>query len=124
MGARVLINGTRYKHTYWLHNGSILCLVADGDRRLFFYDKPRQGMIEAGVRKGDLLFSGLAVGMKYVGTAYVFNSQCRKFEYEVRGDILDNYRRVQLTGQAPRIDDNCNIIGRFPDKLEFSLIDR
>jgi len=112
------------KHTYWLHNGSILCLVADGDRRLLFYDKPRQGMIEAGARKGDLLFSGLAVGMKYVGTAYIFSSQCGKFEYEVRGEILDNYRRVQLSGQAPRIGDNCNIIGRLPDKLEFSLIDR
>jgi hypothetical protein len=62
--------------------------------------------------------------LKYVGTAYIFSSQCGKFEYEVRGEILDNYRRVQLSGQAPRIDDNCNIIGRLPDKLEFSLIDR
>src|SRR5262249_16126949 len=75
------------KRSYWQHNGSILCLVAEGDSRSFFYDKP-----EAGVRKSDLLFSGRAVGLKYIGTAYLFKGRCGKFEYEVRGNILDNYR--------------------------------
>ena len=68
-------------------------------------------MIEAGSKPGDLLFSGKAVGMQYVGRAYIFAGRCGKFAYEVRGNILNDYRQVELQGQAPRVDDNCNIIG-------------
>jgi hypothetical protein len=110
------------KRTYWMHNGSVLCLVAEADTRAFFYHRPRAGMTNAGVKPGDLLFSGRAVGMQYVGTAYRFKSRCGKFGYAVRGDILDDYHRVKMYGQAPRIDDNCNVTGKFNDTLEFSYM--
>jgi len=61
--------------------------------------------------------------MQYVGRAYVFAGRCVKFEYEVRGNILNNYRRVELHGQAPRVDGNCNITGEIKDTLGFSLMD-
>jgi Trypsin-like peptidase domain len=109
------------KRTYWMHNGSVLCLMAEGDLRAFFYHKPRPGMTEAGVKPGDLLFSGRAIGMRYIGTAYRFRGRCGKFGYEVSGDILNNYHRVKMYGQAPQVDDNCKIIGMVPDRLEFSL---
>jgi hypothetical protein len=111
------------KPTFWVHNGSIMCLTANGDSRSFYYAKPRAGMIEAGAKPGDLLFSGKAVGMQYVGRAYVFAGQCGKFAYEVRGNILNNYRQVELQGQAPQVDGNCNIIGQVKDTLGFSLMD-
>src|SRR6266487_3031432 len=111
------------KRTFWVHNGSIVCLTANGDSRSFYYAKPRSGLIEAGAKPGDLLFSGKAVGMQYVGRAYVFAGRCVKFEYEVRGNILNNYRRVELHGQAPRVDGNCNITGEIKDTLGFSLMD-
>jgi hypothetical protein len=111
------------KPTLWLHNGSIVCLTVNGDARSFYYAKPRAGMIEAGAKPGDLLFSGKAVGMQYVGRAYIFAGQCGKFAYEVRGNILNDYRQVELQGQAPRVDGNCNIIGQVKDTLGFSLMD-
>jgi hypothetical protein len=80
-------------------------------------------MIEAGAKSGDLLFSGKAVGLQYVGRAYIFAGRCGKFDYEVRGNILNNYRQVELQGQAPRVDGNCNIIGQVQDTLGFSLMD-
>jgi S1-C subfamily serine protease len=111
------------KRTFWVHNGSIVCLTANGDSRSFYYAKPRSGLIEAGAKPGDLLFSGKAVGMQYVGRAYIFAGRCGKFEYEVRGNILNNYRRVELHGQAPRVDRNCNITGEMKDTLGFSLME-
>ena len=76
-----------------------------------------------GLNLAIFLFSGKAVGMQYVGRAYIFKGGCGKFEYEVRGNILNNYSRVEMRGQAPRVDDNCNITGEIKDTLVFSLMD-
>jgi hypothetical protein len=97
-------------------------LIAEGDTRKFFYEKPRPNMIENGVRPGTLLFSGKASNLEYVGTAYIFNRQCGAFPYAVSGPILDDHRRVLLRGQAPRLGRNCEINGYLDDKIEFSYI--
>src|SRR5262249_23634963 len=106
----------------WDHNGSILYLVASGQKREFFYQEPREGMLQAGARQGSLLFSGVSKGNQYSGTAFIYKPQCGTFPYRVSGRILDNYRRVVLHGQAPRVSANCKIIGHFTDTLEFVYI--
>ena len=40
------------------HNGSVMYLVANGSSREVYYQKPRQGMLDAGARPGSLLFRG------------------------------------------------------------------
>jgi hypothetical protein len=106
----------------WEHNGSTMYLMADGATREFHYDAPRAGMLQAGARPGSLLFTGRSINGRYVGTAYIFNRQCGQLPYQVSGPILDNYERVVLTGQAPRVDVYCNILGSYTDILEFSLL--
>jgi hypothetical protein len=106
----------------WEHNGSTLYLVADGATREFHYNAPRAGMLQAGARPGALLFTGRSTNGRYVGTAYIFNRQCGQLPYQVSGPILNNYARVVLTGQAPRVDAYCNILGSYTDILEFSLL--
>ena len=44
--------------TIWDHNGSVMYLVANGASREVYYQKPRQGMLDAGARPGSLLFRG------------------------------------------------------------------
>jgi hypothetical protein len=44
--------------TIWNHNGSEMYLVANGSSREVYYQKPRQGMLDAGARPGSLLFRG------------------------------------------------------------------
>lgn len=108
--------------TFWEHNGSTVYLLAKGETREFYYHEPRPGMIAAGARQGTLLFSGISSGGGYSGTAYIFRAGCGRFPYQVSGPILDDYERVVLQGQAPRVGANCRIQGYFTDMLEFSLI--
>jgi hypothetical protein len=106
----------------WEHSGSTVSLVADGKNRQFSYEEPRPGMVEAGAHLGSLLFTGKSVNGHYVGTAYIFNLSCGQIPYQVSGPILDNYERVVLRGNAPRVDSDCNIVGYVADTLEFSFL--
>jgi hypothetical protein len=108
--------------TFWDHDGSVVYLVADGNKLDFYYQEPRSGMLQAGARPGSLLFSGRAIGMRYFGIAYIFSSHCGKYLYEVSGPILDDYHRVVLSGQAPQIGEDCRVRGYYSDQLEFTLL--
>lgn len=107
--------------SHWYHNGSTVFLVSNGRSREFFYWEPRPGLLQAGARRGAVLFSGTSDGDFYRGTAYIFNARCGAFPYDVNGPILDSYRRVVLRGSAPRIGANCQIVGYLNDVLEFTL---
>jgi hypothetical protein len=110
------------QRTLWNHNGSTMYLVAEGDRRQFFYHNPRQGIIEAGARPDSLLFEGRAVGNAYVGTAFIYNKRCGQAPYSVSGPVLDGGRRVVMRGLAPRINRQCKVFGYKDDVLEFTLV--
>ena len=107
----------------WDHNGSTVDLIARGSSREFYYKHARPGMMEAGARPGSLLFSGKTANGQYVGTAYVFDRHCGQLPYDVSGPILDNYRRVVLTGLAPLVGPYCQIEGYRNDTLEFTLLE-
>jgi hypothetical protein len=109
-------------HTLWMHNGSIVYLVANGSIREFYYHQPRPGMLTAGAKPGSLLFWGRYNDGNYIGTAYIFNAKCGKFDYHVSGPVLDDYRRVVMQGEAPRLGNDCQETNRTPDTLEFSLM--
>jgi hypothetical protein len=66
------------ERSLWTHNGSIMYLVADGQKRRFYYREPRSAMLEAGARPDSLLFEGNSDGSRYHGTAFVF-SRCGQF---------------------------------------------
>jgi hypothetical protein len=108
--------------TLWYHNGSTVYLVVNGSTREFHYDKPRSAMIQAGAKHGTLLFTGVSASNAYEGTAYVFRGACGQFPYHVSGPILDDGRRVTLQGQAPRVNEHCQIVGYINDHLEFTLL--
>jgi hypothetical protein len=108
--------------TLWDHNGSVMYLTESGSTREFFYEKPRPGMLEAGVKTGSLLFHGEVNNGQYSGTARIFNPRCGQLPFQVKGDILDNGERIVLTGRAPRVDRNCKEYASHSDTLEFKLL--
>jgi len=105
--------------TVWDHNGSVMYLVANGSSREIYYQKPRPGMLEAGARSGSLLFRGEVNDGQYLGTAYIFNVHCGPIPFEVKGTILDDDERIVLTGQAPRVGQNCRTYESYTSNLEF-----
>jgi hypothetical protein len=108
--------------TLWDHNGSVMYLVANGPSREFYYQKPRTGMLEAGVRPGSLLFRGEIENGQYSGTAYIFNPHCGQIPFQVKGPILENDDRIVLTGQAPRVGRNCRAYESSTSSLEFKQV--
>jgi hypothetical protein len=105
--------------TIWDHNGSVMYLVANGSSREIFYQKPRPGMLDAGARPGSLLFRGEINNGQYLGTAYIFNLRCGPIPFEVKGPILDANERIVLTGQTPRVGQNCRAYESYTSNLEF-----
>jgi hypothetical protein len=111
------------ERTIWDHNGSVMYLVANGSSRDVYYQKPRQGMLDAGARPGSLLFRGEVDNGQYLGMAYIFNLHCGPIPFEVKGPVLDDNERIVLTGQAPRVDRNCRTYGSYTSNLEFRRLD-
>jgi len=104
--------------TVWDHNGSVMSLVTSGSSREFRYQKPRQGMLEAGARPGSVLFRGEVNNGQFMGTAYIFNPHCGPIPFEAKGPSLDD-ERIVLTGEAPRVGSNCQTYGSYTSNLEF-----
>lgn len=102
----------------WDHNGSVVSLEASGANRKFVYSVPRTGLP---VKAGTVLFTGRRIGDEYEGTAFRFSSSCPARSYPVRGPVSSDQKKITVSGQAPRMDDSCRIVGSFQDTLVFTL---
>jgi hypothetical protein len=105
---------------YWNHNGSLVSLVSDGAKQKIYYQAPRVGLVDAGVKTGSLLFEGQKNGPALVGTAYLFYRSCKPRGYQVSGNTSEDRRQITLKGKAPQLDSSCNITGSRDDVLVFT----
>ena len=105
---------------HWSHNGSLVSLVAHGKKQKFFYDTPRIGLLDTGVKPGTLLFDGQRTGQNFEGTAYQFYRTCKARGFKVTGTTSDDRRQITLKGKAPLLDLNCNVTGTRDDVLIFT----
>jgi hypothetical protein len=110
-------------YTVWLHNDSEMRLFADGLNRRFVYEKPREGLVARGVRRGTLLFDGRKDGETYSGRSRIFSPKCGPLEYEVSGKVAADQRRVEMTGQRPIVDDKCRVTRTERDTLVFEFLE-
>ncbi|WP_218916367.1 MULTISPECIES: hypothetical protein [Eikenella] len=106
--------------SFWLHNGSVMRLQAEGNARVFSYENPTARMRGAGVKSGTVLFEGQRRGNRYTGQARVFSSNCGELVYNVSGNVVTE-RRVVLTGTREQYNASCQPTGRFvTDRLVFT----
>lgn len=82
----------------WDHNNSVMSIVSSGDRLMIYYDRPRQGMIDEGVRQGTLLFNGQRTGNRLKGTSYVFDRHCNPIPYPDDG-VVSSEQEIVLSGR-------------------------
>ena len=108
----------------WNHNGSVMRLVASGNQRWFYYEVPRQAMVNQGVTPGTLLFNGFKNGNTYNGTARVFSRHCpgAPLEYSVSGPVRPDQLQVTVYGTRP-VMNQCQPTGQFKtDTLVFTYM--
>jgi hypothetical protein len=110
--------------TLWTHNGSVMRLVASGASRSFVYEVPRRGLVEVGVKPGDVVLEGRREGQTYTGTAFIFTQACGRVGYPVSGQVLEGERRVVVTGEAPLMGPGCTPRAYRHDRLQFDLVRR
>lgn len=106
----------------WQHNGSVVGLVASGNKRIFRYHEPKAELRERGVKRGTLLMEVTRTGDDLEGKAFVFSTRCGPRPYEVSGTVADDGKSIKLTGQAPTsFDEDCDAASFRDDVLEFFL---
>src|SRR4029077_13349786 len=84
---------------HWNHNGSLVSLVSEGAKQRLFYDTPRVGLLDAGVKPGTLLFEGQRTGQNFEGTAYQFYRTCKARGFPVTGTTSDDRQQIILKGK-------------------------
>lgn len=108
----------------WNHNGSLMRLKASGNQRWMYYEIPRQVLLNAGVRRGTLLFNGYKDGNWYSGTARRFSRHCpgNPLEYYVEGPVRSD--QLQVTVQGTReVHRQCQSTGQIAtDVLVFTYV--
>jgi hypothetical protein len=109
------------KTSFWAHNRSIVYMTEEGTRRQIYYDDPRPGLQEVGVKKGTLLFKGVVDGTTLSGTAFVFAKDCDPLPFPVTGKLTRNGKRIALNGKAPRIGTQCRTVGNKQEELVFNF---
>ncbi|MCP2040630.1 hypothetical protein L1281_001213 [Neisseria sp. HSC-16F19] len=120
MGALTVATAA-WADSFWLHNGSLMRLQADGNYRVFSYEEPSARMRSAGVTPGTILFEGERRGNRYYGQARVFSRYCAgELVYDVQGTVVTE-QKVVMTGTRPRYNtQTCRPNGRVTDRLVFT----
>ena len=107
--------------SYWNQDGSLLALVAQGNRRSFVYSNPARHLVGEGVAIGMELFSGVNDRSFYTGTAYSYSPTCGKQGYPVAGPVENSGRRVVLRGREPQFRRDCSIRGYRAQTMVFDF---
>ena len=94
-----------FADSLWDHNGSVMRLTERGSQIEIFYEVPRAGMVEQGVRRGQLFFNGRRNGSKVIGIARAFLRRCpAPMEYAIQGNMVEN-STIILKGRRPVFKD-------------------
>lgn len=110
--------------TCWMHNGSLVRMLAEGNARKILYEEPRPGLRKIGVTRGTVLFTGERKGRSYSGIARMFSTECPGAitEYVVEGRASDRQARIVLTGRR-ELYRHCAPTDRFvEDTLVFTYV--
>jgi hypothetical protein len=105
----------------WNLNGSKVTLIVNGSHLKFIYTDPRAGLREEGVLPGTKAFDGTVSNGMYQGTEYVFSKICGTFGYHVSGYLSSDRRQITMSGQAPHINSQCQIVSYKNVEYDFIL---
>jgi hypothetical protein len=108
--------------TLWDHNGSTMRLEADATTLSMNYENPRKGMRQAGVRKGDNLFTCSRDGNRLSCTSRIFHPRCGKHDFAAEGTVSNDEKTIRIRGDAPRLDNSCHENGQRHQDWAFTYL--
>jgi hypothetical protein len=108
----------------WDHNGSRMKEVANGGLHTFFYEEPRDGLIEVGVKRGTIGVRVTNRNGTYEGTAYVFSRTCGAVPYPIRGSESFDRQRIIMKGPRPYVDpQSCQTVTVKEETVDLKMIE-
>lgn len=124
LAAMIVFPNLASAQSVWMHNRSEMLLEARSDGTIIItYLTPREGL---SAQPGDFVIYGSIGGVtgknSVSGIARIFSAKCGPAAYEVGGNITDDKKTINLTGNAPIRDANCKITRFKEDKLLFTYV--
>jgi len=106
LAALVIAPLSAQAQTLMQHNGSVMMTYFNGGAISIYYEAPREGIRDVGVRQGTLLFNGQTApygqtGEEVWGTARIFKAGCSPATYSVEGFYNYATGDITLYGIAP-----------------------
>jgi hypothetical protein len=106
----------------WSHNGSAIRWVSEGESQTAYYLEPREGLLEAGVQDGQLLFEGSLKATELEGRAFVFKRGCPPEAFPVRATKVSESEIVLDGVQPVRGGDGCQTTSHRKTSLLFQVV--
>lgn len=107
--------------TFWMHNGSKIRWVSDGNLRRAYYVEPRPGLDKLGVYPGQLLFEGHRRGYVVEGRAFTFKQGCPPLSFHVSASLTSE-TMIDLKGAAPKRRSGCETTSTVDTTLRFDYV--
>ena len=92
-------------------DGSLVTIIATGDRLEVSYIDPPPMLREAGAKKGSLILTGEWEEGVLVGEAYVYAPLCPTIAYPIRG-VVNAMDYLIVVGPTPKLrEGSCEVTG-------------
>lgn len=105
--------------TRWNYSGSVMKLLADGERVLVQYDVPAEGAADGMAVSGAPLFWGTRRLGVYSGQASVYTPSCGVHDYAVKGKAASDGNSFTVRGNKPTYNDKCEVTGEVEEVMVF-----
>ena len=113
-----------YSEFIWKYGDSTVRISMDGkDGFVITYEQPRQGLIDEGVKPGDVMFSGKITDSDMIyGVSRLRRKDCGAINFQTSGAGNRQEGVIKLTGKMPKRGPTCLVEKYIDANIELSRL--